>query len=870
MQRDSTRAAGAEPADGGKRHRLTAVLGSVASVVILCVALWFLHRELAGLSHEAIVAHIRSIPLSALLGAVGFAAGSYAVLTLYDVVALRHFGLKQPYSKAALTAFMAYAVGHNVGLVALSGGSIRYRLYSLAGLSAADIAGVIVFITVTFGLGASGLIGIALWLLPAADTAVLQLPATLLKSLGTIFLAVPVLYVLMSLLRRAPLEIGDWRVSIPRPPIAVAQLVISIADLACAAATLYIILAPVVSIGFLQFLGIYLLALAAGLLSSIPGGIGVFEAVLIAALPQVSTSALLGTIIVYRLIYYVAPLIVALFLLAGHEARQHGRLLKKASRKIGDLLSVVAPQVLAVIVFLAGVVLLVSGASPAVEARLSLIARGIPLPVLELSHLAGSVIGMALLILARGLYQRLHGAFVAALAAIAAGIVVSLVKGLDYEEASILAAIAVGLWLSRDEFYRRESIGVQRFSLQWIVAIVLVICVVVWVGLVSYRHVEYSNELWWQFAFDAEAPRMLRASLLAVVTAVVFALWKVFRTGPVPVAAGDESPDFDQVRKVLATASNASANVALLGDKRFLWSADKSAFVMYQVRGRSWIAMGDPVGPPGCREELAWAFRELVDRHNGRPVFYEVRAESLALYVDLGLTLSKLGEDASVPLDGFSLEGSEHAEMRHAVNRATRAGAMFEVIPRAGVPEILPELRAVSDAWLAEKSTAEKGFSLGCFTEAYIANFDCAVVRVDQRIVAFANLWPAPAGGELSIDLMRYDSHAPKGVMDYLFVQLMVWGAANGYRRFNLGMAPLAGLERRSLAPLWHRVGHLVFTHGENFYNFEGLRNYKQKFNPEWKPRYLACAGGWANLPRSLFDASRLISGGVGGILGRA
>lgn len=841
----------------------------MVSVVILCVALWFLHRELAGLSHEAIVAHIKSIPLPALLASIGFTVASYLVLTLYDFVALRHFGLTVPYPKAALTGFMAYAVGHNVGLVALSGGSIRYRLYSLAGLSAAEIAGAIVFITVTFGLGASGLIGIALLLLPAAQTAVLKLPAVLLVSTGVLFLAVPGAYLAVSLLRRAPIEIGNWRVAVPRPQIALAQLGISVADLAFAAATLYVLLAPVLEIGFFPFLGIYLLALAAGLLSSIPGGIGVFEAVLVAALPDVDKSALLGTIIVYRLIYYVAPLALALVLLAGHESRQHGRALQLASKKIGDLLSAVAPQMLGVVVFLAGVVLLVSGASPAVEARLSLIARGIPLPVLEMSHLVGSVIGMVLLILARGLYQRLRGAYVGALGALGAGIVVSLVKGLDYEEALILFAIGTGLWLSRDEFYRRESIGMQRFSAQWIVAIVVVLCVVLWVGLVSYRHVEYSNELWWQFAFNAEAPRMLRASLLAVVTGVAFALWKALRGAPTSILVEKSEEDLDQVRAVLATARNATANVALLGDKRFLWSADRQAFIMYQVSGRSWIAMGDPVGPPAYQEELAWAFRELVDRHNGRPVFYEVRADALALYVDLGLTLSKLGEDANVPLEGFTLEGSRRAELRQARNHAQKRGATFEVVPKAGVPAILPELRGVSDSWLADKTTAEKGFSLGAFSATYITNFDCAVVRVGRRIVAFANLWPAPAGGELSIDLMRYDSHAPKGVMDYLFVELLLWGAASGYRWFNLGMAPLAGLEQRPLAPLWHKVGHLAFTHGENFYNFEGLRKYKEKFHPEWKPRYLACPGGWANLPRSIFDASRLISGGVTGILGK-
>jgi phosphatidylglycerol lysyltransferase len=128
--------------------------------------------------------------------------------------------------------------------------------------------------------------------------------------------------------------------------------------------------------------------------------------------------------------------------------------------------------------------------------------------------------------------------------------------------------------------------------------------------------------------------------------------------------------------------------------------------------------------------------------------------------------------------------------------------------------------------------------------------------------VAFANLWPTITREELSVDLMRYSQLAPKGVMDYLFVEVMLWGKAQGYQWFNLGMAPLSGLEQHPLAPIWHRVGNLVFDVGGHFYNFEGLRRYKEKFLPVWEPRYLAAPGGLA-LPRVLLDVTSLIAGGL-------
>ncbi len=177
------------------------------------------------------------------------------------------------------------------------------------------------------------------------------------------------------------------------------------------------------------------------------------------------------------------------------------------------------------------------------------------------------------------------------------------------------------------------------------------------------------------------------------------------------------------------------------------------------------------------------------------PVFYQVKPQNLPLYIDLGLNLSKLGEEARVDLGTFSLEGAARADLRQTHRRASRDGAQFEVIPRTAVAAVLGELRAVSDAWLAEKKTAEKRFSLGFFDERYLQNFDCGVVRRGGAIVAFANLW---RGGlsELSVDLMRYGGDAPKGVIDYLLIECMLWGRTQGFQWFKPGNGSVVGFGR--------------------------------------------------------------------------
>jgi phosphatidylglycerol lysyltransferase len=289
---------------------------------------------------------------------------------------------------------------------------------------------------------------------------------------------------------------------------------------------------------------------------------------------------------------------------------------------------------------------------------------------------------------------------------------------------------------------------------------------------------------------------------------------------------------------------------------------------MYGVQHRCWIAMGDPVGPVEEWPELLWRFREECHAHAGWPVFYEVASDHLNLYLDLGLNLLKLGEDARVSLPTFSMEGGSRSALRAVVRRLERAGYTFEVVPAGQAEALLPELRRVSDAWLEGKHTREKHFSLGRFDEAYVRRFPIALVRGRGRIEAFATLWESCGKEELSLDLMRHLPDAPSGMMDYLFTQLMLRGREEGYRWFNLGMAPLSGLPQHELAPLWNRIGGFLFRHGEHFYNFKGLRKYKEKFDPEWRPRYLASPGGMA-LPKVLGDLSSLISGGLGGLVGK-
>jgi phosphatidylglycerol lysyltransferase len=450
-------------------------------------------------------------------------------------------------------------------------------------------------------------------------------------------------------------------------------------------------------------------------------------------------------------------------------------------------------------------------------------------------------------------------------ALLAAGVVFSLLKGLDYEEAIILSVMLAALSPCHHQFYRKASLISQRFTLRWVALVAAALLCSVWLGLFSYKHISYSHQLWWEFAVHGDAPRFLRASLGAIVLVFLYAVARLL----VPARPGPKVLDRSVLETVHAIVSNSKRthpNLALLGDKEFILSQKRNAFIMYSVERRTWVALGDPVGNEDDWEELAWQFVELCDQYDGWPVFYQVEAVHLDLYANLGMSFLKLGEEARVELQSFSLEGHPRRGLRQAHNKIGKENYTFEIVPPEEVPQILAALEGVSNIWLSQKNTNEKGFSLGFFSPDYIRQFPAAVVRKDQQIVAFANIWMGAEKEELSVDLMRYLPNCPDGMMDYLFVELLLWGKSQSYKWFNFGMAPLSGLEGRALASLWSRAGVFVFRHGEHFYNFRGLREYKDKFDPLWQPRYLAYPSGLA-LPQILTSIVTLISGGAKGVV---
>ncbi len=854
------------------KFKISRAIGPAAMAVAVAIALVLLEHELKAYHYGDLMRQVWTLPHLHLALALLLTAVAYAVLPGYDVIALAYVDHPLPLRRIAFGSFIAYALSHSLGFPLLSGGPVRYRFWSVWGLSTSEIAQAIGFAGATFIIGMIAVAGFVFVLEPTSTIQLLRLPFSSLKPLGALCLVVVAAYLVLSATRYKTFRFFDWEFPVPSTRLALAQLLVAVVDWTAAGAVLYVLLPPGYHLSFLPVLGVFLLAQFAGILSHIPGGLGVFEAIVVLLLkPYLPAASIIGSLLAYRAIYYLLPLVVALaFLIAFEVQRKRDRVAEVASLAggiVGRWMPALLPQILSVTTFVAGVILIVSGATPAVRSRVTALDSVLPLGIIELSHFAASVAGAGLVILAWAIRRRLDAAYTLTIATLVIGIVASLLKGLDWEEALALTLVLAALIPSRRAFYRKAAITSEPFPNGWIAAVVVVGVVTTWLAFFSYRNIDFTSPVWWEFSGRGDAPRSLRAMIGVLGALLLFALSRKLRHA-------EAEPDLPSPRqleiaaRIAAGSPDAIANLALLGDKALLFSDTGQSMIMYGVAGRSWIALGDPIGPESERGELAWRFRESADQHGGWPVFYEVSAKHLPIYIDLGLTLFKLGEEAIIPLPGFSLEGGVRKALRHTRKDAVKAGATFEMIPPEDTHIFLPGLKQISDEWLATKRTKEKGFSLGRFDEHYLSSFPVALVRVGDAVVAFASVWLGADRTEISVDLMRYTSVAPRCVMEFLLIELMLWGKENGYQRFNLGMAPLSGIQNRSLAPLWNRVGALLFSRGEPFYNFQGLRQYKEKFDPIWEPRYLASPGGMV-LPRILTNVASLISGGLAGVVSK-
>lgn len=502
-----------------------------------------------------------------------------------------------------------------------------------------------------------------------------------------------------------------------------------------------------------------------------------------------------------------------------------------------------------------GIVNVLAAVTPAMRYRLRLLEEYSPLQVAQGGHLTSALAGFALLLLAANLWRRKRVAWLLTVLVLAASVITHLLKGLDYEEAALAAALLLILLILRSHFHARSDPPSIRQALATLLAALVFTIVYGTTGFYLLdKHFRVSFGLlaalrqtlvmFTQFYDPGLQPitgfgRYFADSIYIVgMLTTGYSLLLLIR----PVLARHRPSPAERDRAwemVKAYGHTSLARLALLDDKLYYFSPGGS-FIAYVVEGRTALVLGDPIGPGPDLSSCIDGFKNLCSLNDWRPAFYQTLPDHLKLYQQAELHSIQIGQEGVVGLSGFNLEGGERRSIRSSVNKMKRLGYAAEVLAPPHSAALLNVLNEISNEWLSEHNTSEMRFSVGWFDEAYLNTCPILIVRNSSGLIeAFANIILEFQADEVTVDMMRHLANAEKGQMDFLFVSLFDWAKARGCSRFNFGLSALSGIGEKPDDPAIERALAFVFEHVNQFYNFKGVHAYKDKFGPVWSPRYL-------------------------------
>ncbi len=523
---------------------------------------------------------------------------------------------------------------------------------------------------------------------------------------------------------------------------------------------------------------------------------------------------------------------------------------------------------LTLVTFGSGALNLYSVIGPSLPERRAILEEIFPLEFLHLSRFLTVLIGFALVISSVNIYKRKKRAWLSVALLSVASMVFHFTKGLDYEEATLSLVLLVLLLLTRKNFTVKSSIPDMRWALLRLgIAVAAAFAYGVagfWLldpkqfGInfhlddAIYRTVEFLTlQGDPQIAPHTHYARWFLDSLeLITLTTIGYALFALFR----PVIYRFRTFPHEHARATEIVSRNGRSSLDYFKswpDKSIFFSSSGNGFLAYRVGANFAVALGDPVGP---EEEIETTIREFVafcDENDWNVAFHQTLPDFLPIYKKLGFRKLKIGDDAITDLTQFDLEGKARKEFRNTVNKMEKSGVHVERYEPPVPEEVLAQIKAVSDEWLQIPGRRERRFTLGLFEPNYVRSTPVfAAADSDGKLLAFVNVIPSYAQGEATADLMRRRTEAPHGIMDYLFVKLLLHFKAKGYTRFNFGMAPMSGFQEREEAAPEEKAIHYFFQHLNFLFSYTGLRQYKAKFASFWEPRYDVC--------RSLLELPRL------------
>lgn len=611
---------------------------------------------------------------------------------------------------------------------------------------------------------------------------------------------------------------------------------------------------------FSAFFPIYTISMVLGMMSMLPGAVGSFDLAMILGLSGIGVSKefALISIILYRVSYYIIPLIIGaiIFLVNGWST---------LNAKFNTLPTIILGKIsfftLRFLIFISGASLLLSTAFPQVFYKIKELYILSSATELHYSKSLVVLVGFLLILMSQLLKYKTKSVYALTILFLVVASILTVTKSFNIIATSYLIIVAIIVALSKNEFCRKgfvvslEDIIVSVFSLSsfWVLYLV-----------VGYINLPIKN-VTRHYAFVLlirNYKSLVNMGTVAFLASLVFLLCMYLfgkYTNKIPVMTVDECAD--DINEFLKHHNGTSlTHLIHLKDKYVFFSKDKKGMIQYSIYSNKLIILGNPLGKRSSLTPLISEFHDFASLYGYVPIFFEVSSSMLDLLHDYGYEFMKLGEAAIVNLNEFTLAGQKIQKVRTCCNKITKAGYTFEVVEGHNIDDTLMiDIRQISDIWLAGKK--EMGFSMGFFDEEYIKKAPVGLVRDEEgNLKAFVTTMPTYGENKtFCSDLMRYSRETPRGVMDYMFANLLLWGKENGYKYFNFGVSPLANVGYSKYSFLSERFASQIYYHGKIFYSFEGLKKFKGKYAHDWEPKMLAYKNRFT-LPVTMLQTNLIVS----------
>lgn len=510
----------------------------------------------------------------------------------------------------------------------------------------------------------------------------------------------------------------------------------------------------------------------------------------------------------------------------------------------------------ALLTALMGLINLLSTAAPALPERVVWLRSVVPFEVQAGGRIFSAISGFFLLALAANLLRRKRLAWLIVTGLLLISIIGHLIKGIDVEESIVAIILLVQLVLMRQWFTAqsdRPSVaqGIRTLVIALLFTLAYGTLGFLWRDRQYVQTFDIGKALVQTLAmfFTADnaglepvtpAGRYFAHSIYVVgAVAMAYSLWMLLR----PVLFWEAASEEERAKAhsiVQQYGCSSLARLTLLPDKSYYFSPSGESVLAFVPKGRGAIVLSDPIGPLSDQSEAIAGFKQFCDRNDWYPAFYQTLPDNLDSYRAQGFKVVKIGEEAIVDLNTFTLQGKAGKNLRASLNKFTKQGTRVVFYTPPIAVDLLQDLQQISDEWLQHISGSEKQFSLGWFDDDYLRSCEIAVVETTtgQRI-AFANIIPEYQLNEITIDLMRHRSDIERGAMDFLFISLFQHFKEQGYASFNLGLSALSGLSNRTETNRLEKGLNYLYQHLEKFYGFQGLHAYKEKYHPHWQSRYL-------------------------------